>query len=174
MWAKRIFDIALSSNDLIKYISNEESIKKSDNFIELKSSLVEKYKKLDVNKIKELQEEYKYKIIGLKATNPENLTIGALSIIAILATIFTVILSVFYKDDQVAKTILTISYVIISFILATLVLMFILGYRIKNKANKTVYYQIMDEVLIEVLKQKKSESKNNGFKEYQIKIKEIY
>ena len=52
--------------------------------------------------------------------------------------------------------------------------MFILGYRIKNKANKTVYYQIMDEVLIEVLKQKDSESKNNGFKEYQIKIKEIY
>jgi hypothetical protein len=79
--------------------------------------------------------------------NPENLTIGAISIFAIIITIFVTV---------VYKGIVDIS-IFISLLIYCLILigtMRLLQHRIMDKSKKIVYYDIVLEVIKEVLEEK--------------------
>lgn len=115
-------------------------------YVDVKKEVKEKYSKMGKNELKEEYYDFYYKKIALESMNPENTTLGAISIIALLMSLVAVTSN--YESDlsqygPIIKSVLVFS---LSFY-------FLLEHKIKYKSKKIVYYSLVLKTIRNLLKE---------------------
>ncbi len=149
MPSKSLQGIKLNKDTIIKFINSQLGVKNLNTFIELRGYMKTKYRTMGKMRKQNIEEQllsYKAQRRALESLNVESLSASCLSVLAIIIGVLAIIID-FAKPIEG----FIIIGILITYIFLGVVYVILQDFRSKKKSKQLVYYDMLLEVLEEIL-----------------------